>query len=215
MLTLSGDGFEELLILSNSIRLNLVRYLIAVTILKQMNDGAINKKEFIQYCVDLCKQVPSDVTNNSPEFADPIMFDIMCDTFVRHNYFSYLDDDTIKPHRTKVKKLARAAQPLLAAKLVKHLKREIAQIKIASLKEALLDKAHNKALAAAAAAAATSTSANPDAGASTSAGADAGAGAGASAASDSASADAGTSAANGDSAGAGAEAEAEAKESKS
>lgn len=219
MLTLSGDGFEELLILSSSIRLNLVRYLIAVTILKQMNDGAINKKEFIQYCVDLCKQVPSDVTNNSPEFADPIMFDIMCDTFVRHNYFIYLDDDTIKPHRTKVNKLSRAAQPLLAAKLVKHLKREIAQIKIASLKEALLDKAHNKALAAAAAAAqaaaaaatATSTSASPDAGASTSAGA----GADASAASDSASAIAGTSAANGDSAGAGADAEAEAKESKS
>ena len=208
MLTLSGDGFEELLILSSSIRLNLVRYLIAVTILKQMNDGAINKKEFIQYCVDLCKQVPSDVTNNSPEFADPIMFDIMCDTFVRHNYFIYLDDDTIKPHRTKVNKLSRAAQPLLAAKLVKHLKREIAQIKIASLKEALLDKAHNKALAAAAAAqaaaaaaTANSTSASPDASASTSA------------ASNSASAGAG--AANGDSAGAGADAEAEAKESKS
>ena len=199
MLTLSGDGFEELLILSSSIRLNLVRYLIAVSILKQMNDGAINKKEFIQYCVDLCKQVPSDVTNNSPEFADPIMFDIMCDTFVRHNYFSYLDDDTIKPHHTKVNKLARAAQPLLAAKLVKHLKREIAQIKIASLKEALLDKAHNKALAAAAAAAqaaaaaATSTSARPDAAAS----------AGASAAS------------NSTGAGSGADAGAESKESKS
>ena len=154
MLTLSGDGFEELLILSSSIRLNLVRYLIAVSILKQMHDGAINKKEFIEYCVDLCKQVPSEITNNSPEFADPIMFNIMCDTFIRHDYYSYLEDGTIKPNHTKVNKLARAAKPLLAAKLVKHLKREIAQIKIASLKSALLDKAHAKAEAAAAAKAA-------------------------------------------------------------
>lgn len=132
MLTLSGDGFEELLILSSSIRLNLVRYLIAVSILRQTGDGMIQKQEFIDTCVDLCKKVPSDITNNSPEFADPIMFNIMCDTFIRHNYFEYHDDQTICPHQEKIIRLAHAAEPLLAAKLVRHLKREIAEIKISN-----------------------------------------------------------------------------------
>ena len=132
MLTLSGDGFEELLILSSSIRLNLVRYLIAVSILRQTGDGMIQKQEFIDTCVDLCKKVPSDITNNSPEFADPIMFNIMCDTFIRHHYFEYHDDQTICPHQEKIIRLAHAAEPLLAAKLVRHLKREIAEIKISN-----------------------------------------------------------------------------------
>ena len=129
MLALSGDGYEELLILSNSIRLNLVRYLIAVTLLRQINDGTLTKNDFVTACVDLCKEVPSEVTNNSPEFADPIMFNIMCDTFVRHSYFSYSENGTIIPEHNKIVKLAQAAEPLLAAKLVRHLKTEIENIK--------------------------------------------------------------------------------------
>lgn len=128
ILTLSGDGYEELLILSSSIRLNLVRYLIAVALLKQINKGELSKQEFIDACVDLCHQVPNDVTNNSPEFADPIMFNIMCDTFVRHHYFSY-ENDKITPHHAKIHRLAVATEPLLAAKLVRHLKTEIETIK--------------------------------------------------------------------------------------
>ena len=130
MLTLSGDGYEEMLILSSSIRLNLVRYLVAVTVLKQLQSGDLTKKEFIDACVQLCHLVPSEVTNNSPEFADPIMFNIMCDTFIRHNYFSYLEDGTISPNPPKIEKLAIAATPLLAAKLVRHLKQEITTIKL-------------------------------------------------------------------------------------
>lgn len=132
MLTLSGDGFEEMLILSSSIRLNLVRYLIAVTVLKQINGGELTKDEFVGACMELCRHVPNEVTNNSPEFADPIMFNIMCDTFVRHNYFSYLEDKTISPNPRKINKLAMAAEPLLAAKLVRHLKSAIKCIKINS-----------------------------------------------------------------------------------
>lgn len=128
MLTLSGDGYEELLILSSSIRLNLVRYLIAVTLLKQIKSGTLTKSEFVSACVDLCKEVPGDVTNNSPEFADPIMFNIMCDTFIRHSYFSYREDGTIDPEHHKIIKLAEAAEPLLAAKLVRHLKTEIEKL---------------------------------------------------------------------------------------
>lgn len=130
MLTLSGDGYEEMLILSSSIRLNLVRYLVAVSVLKQLKDGDLTKKEFIDACVELCHQVPSEVTNNSPEFADPIMFNIMCDTFVRHNYFSFLEDGTISPNPPKIEKLVAAATPLLAAKLVRHLTQEITSLKI-------------------------------------------------------------------------------------
>lgn len=121
ILILSGDGFEEFLILANSIRLNLVRYLIAVTVLKQIKNLAVNKQEFIDICVELCHKVPNEVTNNSPEFADPIMFNIMCDTFIRHNYFSYNEDKTIKTNPQKIEKLDAAAEPLLAARLVKIL----------------------------------------------------------------------------------------------
>ena len=130
MLVLSGDGFEELLILANCIRLNLVRYLVAVTVLKQVKDGELTQDEFIKACVALCHIVPSDVTNNSPEFADPIMFNIMCDTFLRHNYFCFLPDKTIKPNPPKIEKLATAAEPLLTARLVRYLKGEVAQIQL-------------------------------------------------------------------------------------
>ncbi len=159
MLTLSGDGFEEMLILSSSIRLNLVRYLVAVTVLRQIKDGELTKDEFIKACVELCHRVPSEVTNNSPEFADPIMFNIMCDTFVRHNYFHYLEDKTIATNPPKVEKLARAAEPLLAARLVKHLTSEVVQIRKSGniTAERLGTKAEAKAANAAPAATAPAT----------------------------------------------------------
>lgn len=130
ILTLSGDGYEELFILSNSIRLNLVRYLIAVTVLDQIENGTLNEQQFIKTCVELCHHVPSDVTNNSPEFADPIMFNIMCDTFVRHEYFFFLEDGTIKTNPAKINKLTAAATPLLAARLVRHLRAAVDAISL-------------------------------------------------------------------------------------
>ncbi len=42
---------------------------------------------FVDKCIAYSKRLPIEVTNNSPEFADPILFKIMCDTFIRHKYF--------------------------------------------------------------------------------------------------------------------------------
>ena len=116
VLYISGDGYNEFNILSRSIRPNLIRYLVAVTALKQSQDGTLKEDQFINKCIDLAKRLSPYVTNNSPDFADPIMFKIMCHTFVRHNYFEFLEDKTIKKNPAKVEKLVRAAEPLLAAR---------------------------------------------------------------------------------------------------
>lgn len=120
MLYISGDGFSEFLILSRSIRPSLVRYLVGVATLKQMDDGTINIDTFIARCIESAKSLPSDVSN-SPEFADPIMFKILTETLIRHNYFTILEDGTLKKNSSKVDKLARAAEPLLPAREVKTL----------------------------------------------------------------------------------------------
>lgn len=136
ILTLSGDGYEEMLILSASIRLNLVRYLVAVTVLRKTIDNTVTKDDFIKLCVELCHHVPSEVTNNSPEFADPIMFNIMCETFVRHNYFSISDNGMLTINPPKVEKLAQAASPLLSAAIVRQLNSEVVDIKLAQAEQA-------------------------------------------------------------------------------
>ena len=135
MLMLSGDGLEEFSILANNIRPNLVRYVVAVTVLQQVRPNDITREKFIAICVELCHHVPNEVTNNSPEFADPIMFNIMCDTFIRHKYFEIAEDKTIIPHPNKLAKLSSAAEPLLAAKLVRHLKKEVTLIRIYGLND--------------------------------------------------------------------------------
>lgn len=122
ILTLSGDGFEELLILASSIRLNLIRYIVAVIVLKQVKDNTVGREEFLQLCAELCRHVPSEITGNSPEFADPIMFKIMFDTFVRHNYFSLNEKNLLTVNPRKVEKLSKAASPLLS----EAVKRELA-----------------------------------------------------------------------------------------
>lgn len=48
MLFVSGDGYEEFYILSRCIYHNLVRYLVAVTALKNTKDGTINVQTFVQ-----------------------------------------------------------------------------------------------------------------------------------------------------------------------
>lgn len=129
ILTMSGDGYEEMLILSASIRPNLVRYLLAVTVLRQIPNNSVSKADFIKMCVELCHHVPTEITYNSPEFADPIMFNIMCETFVRHNYFSISDEGNINLNLAKVEKLAQATSPLLSASTVRHLTMEVIDIK--------------------------------------------------------------------------------------
>lgn len=118
---LSGDGFEEFYILSCSIKLNLIRYLVAAIALKQTPDGLFDLETYIKHCVLLSKSLPEEVTKNSPEFADPILFKIMTETFLRHNYF-HLENDKIVSNPSKVDKLLRAAEPLLSARNVAILK---------------------------------------------------------------------------------------------
>ncbi len=121
MYYISGDGLTEFYILSRCIYPNLVRYLVAVTALKNTKDGTTDVQTFVQKCIIYSKRLPTDVTNNSPEFADPILFKIMCDTFIRHSYFYIKDDGKIIVNKEKVEKLAQAAAPLLRAKDVRIL----------------------------------------------------------------------------------------------
>ena len=121
ILYISGDGYQEFSILSRSIRSSLLRYLVGVTALKQTVPGTSTVDNLIDNCLKLAKRLPEDVTYNSPEFADPIMFRILCNTFIRHAYFTVREDGTIDPNMPKVQKLVRAAEPLLAARDVKIL----------------------------------------------------------------------------------------------
>jgi len=118
---LSGDGFEELYNLSRCIRLNLIRYLVAVTALSHTKDNTITIDKFIEKCLVFAKRLPASVTNDAPEFVDPILFRIMCATFKRHSYFFINDDKTIKKNPEKVLKLSKAAEPLINAKDLKIL----------------------------------------------------------------------------------------------
>lgn len=121
ILYISGDGYAELSILSRTIRLSLIRYLVGAVALKQAKAGVDTVEILIQNCLELAKRLPEDVTYNSPEFADPIMFRILCNTFIRHSYFFVKEDKTIEPNMPKVQKLVMAAEPLLAARDVKIL----------------------------------------------------------------------------------------------
>ncbi|NLK85833.1 MAG: glycerol-3-phosphate 1-O-acyltransferase PlsB [Aeromonadales bacterium] len=121
MLFVSGDGYQEFYILSRCIYPNLIRYLVAATALKNTKDGTVDVNTFVQKCITYSKRLPIEVTNNSPEFADPILFKIMCDTFIRHNYFFIKEDKKIYVNEEKVQKLNRAATPLLGARDVRIL----------------------------------------------------------------------------------------------
>ena len=122
MIFLSGDGFDEFYILSRCIHLNLVRYLVAVTALKGISNGTTTIPEFVGKCIVYARRLPVDVTGNSPEFADPILFKIMCDTFMRHKYFALDADKRITSiDEPKVARLASACKPLLGARDVRVL----------------------------------------------------------------------------------------------
>ncbi|MBO6258238.1 MAG: glycerol-3-phosphate 1-O-acyltransferase PlsB [Succinivibrio sp.] len=121
MIYLSGDNFEEFYVLSHSIHLNLIRYLVAVTALKHTHDDTLKVTDFVKKCLVYARRLPMEVTNNSPEFADPILFRIMCDTLIRHSYIFINEDKTIRINPEKLMKLTRAAEPLLGARDVKIL----------------------------------------------------------------------------------------------
>ena len=115
-LYISGDGFNEFNILSRTIRLNLIRYLVGVTALKQIPDDKVTLDDFVALCVRICQLLPGEVYNNSPEFADPVVFKIMCNTFIRHHYFKLSVEKTIITNPPKIEKLVLAASTLLGAR---------------------------------------------------------------------------------------------------
>ena len=121
MIYVSGDGYTEFFILSRCIYHNLIRYLVAVTALDNTEDNTTDIKTFTENCLTYAKRLPLDVTNNSPEFADPILFRIMCETLKRHNYISENKNGLISVNRLKLKKLANACKPLLGARDVRIL----------------------------------------------------------------------------------------------
>lgn len=123
MLYISGDGSSEFQILSRSIRPSLLRYLIAVVVLTKNKQNQITPGMFIEKCKEVAKKLPKEIST-SPEFADPIMFKIMTDTFIRHKYLSLDENGIIIVNEQKIDKLARATKPLLGAKDVKILFQE-------------------------------------------------------------------------------------------
>ena len=88
----------------------------AVTALKQIKDGTVTIEELVEICLKLCRLLPGEVYNYSPEFADPVIYKILCNTFIRHNYFKVLDDGTIQTNPPKIEKLVKTAAPLLGAR---------------------------------------------------------------------------------------------------
>lgn len=111
-------------ILSSCIYLNLIRYLLAVRILSSEKDNVITIKDFIDKCVKKSKELPVKITDNSPEFSDPITFRVMSETLIRHQYIFIMEEKseeqpkkkipgTIKKNPAKLQKLVNAVGPLL------------------------------------------------------------------------------------------------------
>ena len=109
-------------ILSNSIHDNLMRYVIGVEAVKRSQNGTCDQKKFIESCVRLCHRLPEAITNNSPEFSDPITFRVMSETFVRHRYVYVSEiDGTYTKNPVKLQKLINAVGPLLPEEIRKSL----------------------------------------------------------------------------------------------
>ncbi len=82
----SPAGMDLMQILSSCIHLNLIRYLVAVSVVNSLPDNTATVPEFIDMCVERCRQIPAEITDNSPEFADPVTFRVMSETLIRHSY---------------------------------------------------------------------------------------------------------------------------------
>ena len=123
-----GECAEEFRILARAIYLNLARYLVAAEVLEgAAGQEACGEEAFAARCVSLARQLPADMTRDSPEFADPIVFTVMCATFRRHRYYEPAEGRLLINHH-KVQRLLRAVRPLLAEKDAKiiHKQAELA-----------------------------------------------------------------------------------------
>lgn len=114
---------EHLFILSECIHLNLIRYLIGVEVIMSHDDKTLNEASFIELAIKRGRELPADITDNSPEFAEPTVFRVMYATLLRHNYITLDDDsDMFTKNELKLMKLVNAVGPLLPVHKIATLK---------------------------------------------------------------------------------------------
>ncbi len=104
----------DVILLSNCIHSNLVRYIVGCIVVNNIADNTSTVEEFIEQCVKTSQDLPMEITDNSPEFADPVTFRVMTETFIKHNYI-YINetDKTFHKNPQKISKLINAVGPLL------------------------------------------------------------------------------------------------------
>lgn len=113
---------EDFIILSNCIHANLIRYIVGFVVMNSTQDNTITLNEFIDLCVQKSKQLPIEITDNSPEFYDPVTFKVMSETFIKHQYM-FIDEETktFSKNKTKLLKLLNAVSPLLPEAILKSI----------------------------------------------------------------------------------------------
>ena len=122
-ITNNSETEQLLTILENSIQLNLIRFLIGAEVVSSYQDNPITQEDFIKRSVKISKSLPKEITDNSPEFSEPITFKVMWETFVRHNYVNLLSnqENTYNRNPIKLMKLNNAVGPLLSKSMLKDL----------------------------------------------------------------------------------------------
>lgn len=112
---------EPLKILSNCIHSNLVRYIVGFTVMNTSKDYTLSQETFIEQCIKKSKLLPVDITDNSPEFFDPVTFKVMSDTFIKHQYVFINDNNKLRKNPNKLLKLLNAVGPLLPKNILESI----------------------------------------------------------------------------------------------
>jgi len=87
------------------------------------DDKTLNEASFIELAIKRGRELPADITDNSPEFAEPTVFRVMYATLLRHNYITLDDDsDMFTKNELKLMKLVNAVGPLLPVHKIATLK---------------------------------------------------------------------------------------------
>ncbi|MGN1394351.1 MAG: glycerol-3-phosphate 1-O-acyltransferase PlsB [Succinivibrionaceae bacterium] len=119
--SINEDKKNFLELLSNSIKENLVRYIVSVYTLKNLPPQDVSLNDFIDLCIEKCKKLPGDITNNSPEFFDKVTFKVISETLIRHKYILVTENNKILEITNKIFKLINAVGPLLPDSIIKFI----------------------------------------------------------------------------------------------
>lgn len=112
---------EDFILLTNCIHANLVRYLVGFIVMNNAEDNSITLNNFIERCIQKSHQLPFNITDNSPEFYDPVTFKVMSETFIKHEYVFINDNNTLRKNKQKLLKLLNAVSPLLPESVLKSI----------------------------------------------------------------------------------------------